>query len=85
MWTSSRGQVGSNWVELFLILLTLEPQALLTGLYMMSSISLQVWSVESIPKDAKHSFETEVTYIIVGPTHSLKSIHLVGLPVAIHV
>ena len=41
---------------------------------MMSGICLQVWPLESIPKNVKQPFETEVTYIIVGPTHGLKSI-----------
>ena len=43
---------------------------------MMSGINLFVVPVELILKDVKHLFKTEVTYIIVGPTHRLKSILL---------
>ena len=68
--------VGNNRWSSSLSLSTLEPQAVLRGVYMTSGIILQVWPIESIPKDVKHQFKTRVTYIIVGSTHSLQSILL---------
>ena len=43
---------------------------------MVNGIILQVWPIESIPKDVKHPFETKVTHIVVGPIQSLQSIVL---------